>query len=482
VTTLAVRRPRVGPRDKREPGAIARTGWSFEWYYFLFVMVGWCFTPLLRRLIDWHNGFFNPVQITSTIPFLLTIPLALVALRRERLTRIHPALRLFAWIWIATFGYGLTVAVLAGNTSAGLYEAVQYLVPMIAGLWLAGTDVGDTELTRRVYAIVLPLAAVIAVYGIVQFVMPPAWDVLWIEGGSFTSMGDAVPFGLRIFSTLNSTGPAADFFAVCILLALPLCTARHVWVWPVIAVFGAVLLLTLVREAWVGLIVGAAVYLFTSPWRWRVLPFLVVFGILFSSLVSSLPALLGAGQNSDVITARIATLGDVSHDDSALARSGEIQNSLEQGLANPIGRGLGQVGSSSALSANPSSASGNVLDSGYMARLLELGWLGFAGYLFVVLGTFAVMVFGMMRPHRAGGRPEEPARRVQVAVAAAICATLIWGDAAGDAHFGLDGLLFWIAIGLGLHHATRAGSSPSDRGSRTRSPYLARKRAAANGL
>ena len=44
--------------------------WSLEWSYFVLVMLAWCFTPLLRRLIDWHNGFFNPVQITRAwIPF-----------------------------------------------------------------------------------------------------------------------------------------------------------------------------------------------------------------------------------------------------------------------------------------------------------------------------------------------------------------------------------------------------------------------------
>jgi hypothetical protein len=158
-----------------------------------------------------------------------------------------------------------------------------------------------------------------------------------------------------------------------------------------------------------------------------------------------LPAFLGAGQNSDVITSRISTLGDVSHDDSALARSGEIQDSIQAGLANPLGGGLGNVGSSSALSANPSSASGNNLDSGYLARLLELGWLGFAGYLFVVIGSAVAIAAGM-------ARSEQPEWK---AVAVAICAALIWSDAAGDVHLGLAGLFFWIAVGFGMHGLSR---------------------------
>jgi len=112
-------------------------GWSLEWSYFALVMAAWCFTPLLRRLIDWHNGFFNPVQIASTIPFLATLPLALVALRPERLARIPSALKVLACVWVATFAYGLMLAVLFGNLAAGVYETIQYLVPMLAGLWLA---------------------------------------------------------------------------------------------------------------------------------------------------------------------------------------------------------------------------------------------------------------------------------------------------------------------------------------------------------
>jgi len=437
-------------------------GWSLEWSYFALVMAAWCFTPLLRRLIDWHNGFFNPVQIASTIPFLATLPLALVALRPERLARIPSALKVLACVWVATFAYGLMLAVLFGNLAAGVYETIQYLVPMLAGLWLAGSDLDDARLMRRLSWVVLPLAAVVAAYGIVQFVQPAPWDALWINGGNFTSMGEAVPFGLRIFSTLNSTGPAADFFGMCIIFSLPFLRLRSVWVWPLITALGSALLLTLVREAWVGLLAGAAAYLVWSPQRVRALPFFVLGAIALSLLVSTLPAFLGAGQNSDVITSRISSLGDVSHDESALARTSEIQDSIQAGLANPAGVGLGQIGSSSALSANPSSASGNNLDSGYMARLLELGWLGFAGYLFVVIGSAFAIARGIARSEQ----------RQWKAVAIAICAALMWSDAAGDSHLGLDGLWFWMAVGFGMHGLSRARQPSRHRLLRTRPAKL----------
>jgi hypothetical protein len=268
-------------------------------------------------------------------------------------------------------------------------------------------------------------------------------------------MGEPVPFGLRIFSTLNAAGPAADFFAIIILFALPHCRLRNLWSWPLMTLAGGALLITLVRASWIALIVGAVVYLLGSPRRFRTLPFLVAYVSLLVFLMGSLPALLGAGQDSDVITARIATLGDVSHDNSALARSMEISESIQQGLANPLGEGLGQIGASSALSSNPSTASGNVLDSGYLARFLELGWLGFAGYAFVVFGSFGVLVVRLLRG--GAGRKLSGETLVIVSTAAAMCVALLWLDAAGDSHLGLDGLLFWIALGIGLRRPSGEG-------------------------
>ena len=71
------RRTREAP-PANEP---APQPWSLEWTYFSFVVAAWCFTPLLRRLLDYRQGAFNPIQITSLIPFALMIPFALVCFR-----------------------------------------------------------------------------------------------------------------------------------------------------------------------------------------------------------------------------------------------------------------------------------------------------------------------------------------------------------------------------------------------------------------
>jgi hypothetical protein len=245
-----------------------------------------------------------------------------------------------------------------------------------------------------------------------------------------------------------------------IMLSLPAIALKRVWIWPMLSLLGAALLLTLVRSSWIGLVLGVVVYLALSPRRFRAFPFLLVYATLLAFFIASLPAFLGAGGNGDMLTSRIATLGDVDHDSSALARSTEISDAFAQGLENPIGVGLGTIGASSALSANPTSPSGNNLDSGYMARFLELGWLGCAGYLVVVIGGLGVLIASAFRRNRGRAKPTDLV--VLIATAAAMCTALAWGDAAGDSHLGLDGLLFWMAMGIGFRNPWPAEAPLAD--------------------
>ena len=85
----------------------------------------------------------------------MTLPLALYCFRPERFARLTPAFKWFAAIWFAAFMYGLVVAVFVGNTNAALYEATQYIVPMLIGIWLAGDEIENPRLMGRLSVIML---------------------------------------------------------------------------------------------------------------------------------------------------------------------------------------------------------------------------------------------------------------------------------------------------------------------------------------
>jgi putative inorganic carbon (HCO3(-)) transporter len=429
------------------PAVVATVGWTREWKLFAVIVVAWSFTPLIRRLLDFRAGAFNPVSIASLIPFLLLMPLALYCLKKERMRRMHPAMRTLFYVWCATFAYGFIVSAFSGNFGAATFEMLQYLVPALAGIWIAGLDLDIGIVMKRLALIILPCAGLVAVYGVAQWVQPLPWDVLWVEGSHFTGADAPVPFGMRVFSTLNSPGTAADFLALTLVFAMPSLRLRTAWSLPLLAAVSGALLLTLVREAWIAALLGAVVYLALSPRRFVTVPALAIFVVVVIGLISMLPAMMGSGANSDVLTSRINTFGDVGHDASALARQNEISDAFTQGLNNPIGAGLGNIGAAARLASSAESDLGNVLDSGYLSRFVELGWLGCAGYLVVVIGGPLALLYGLLR------RSADPAMtkdaKVAVATGIAMAFALAWGDAANDAHLGLEGFLFWVGMGVG---------------------------------
>jgi hypothetical protein len=418
--------------------------WSLEWIYFALVVVAWCVTPLVRRLIDYHQGAFNPIQVTSLIPFVMMIPFALVCFRPERLARLSPLFRFALYAWAIAFLYALAVGAVVGVFSASAFEFVEYLFPVLAGIWLAGQELSVTQSLRRLVWIFVPCAAAVAIYGLFQWMQPPPWDVMWVQGSDFQSVGDPSPFVMRLFSTLNAPEPAADFFALMIVLVLPLLRLRTLWVWPLLSVLGAALLLSMIREAWVAVTLGSIAYLVMSPRRLAVLPSLAVYVVLLVFLVTALPSLMGSAASSDIISSRLSTLTDIDHDTSALERQQEIADSFQKGFENPAGTGLGTVGAAAKLS-DPNDMLGNALDSGYLARFIEMGWAGALAYLAVVLGVPIAMGYALFRP----GSSATLEVKVAGATALALCATLAWSDAANDAHLGLDGFFFWLALGLG---------------------------------
>ena len=416
------------------------------WTYFTVVMALWCYTPFLRRLVDWRVGSYNTVQVLSVLPLAALIPFFVVVMRRERLARIPAAFKLFAAVWLAAMAYGLLIGAATSSVGAALFECAQYSLPVFAGAWLV-SEPGDRDVVAsRAATIAIVLGIPFAGYAIYQWISPPPWDVFWVLSADLASVGQPYPMALRVFSTLNAPGPCADFLMVVILLCVARTSIRSLW-WTglAVALSGAAILMTLVRSSWVAVVVGIAAFLLASPRRLRALPFVAAFGLLVVALIPALPQLLGSQYTGSAIAERLGTFGDVEHDDSALTRKSEIADTVNVAMDNPQGLGLGAVGVASKLAAE----SGGLviaIDSGYAARFLELGYAGFIAYCFVTFGSLAYLVWATFSP------TTQP-RGIGIALGVSICAALVWMDAAVDSHASLDGVMFWIALGAGCREA-----------------------------
>jgi hypothetical protein len=394
-------------------------------YYFDFVLWCWFLSPFLRRVMDYQAGWMDPSFILLT-PYLVTMVAPLVGARRitEKSLR-QSALFLLALLAIAC---GVVLGFFQGSPDKMATPLMDWTVPVFFAWWLNSTTNEDRKnilfsVERTFFAGVL----VMGIYGVVQYVTAPAWDTNWLvqlsANADVNSMGTLAPFGLRVFSTLNSSGVLALVLA-CGLLILVQSQRKLA---PVAAIFGAVsLLLTLGRSAWLSLAVGLIMLLLLMPrmvLRAAVIPGLAVF--LAFSAASLSPA-------RDLIGDRFSSFKGLKYDESAGDR---LTGALQAGqllVTQPEGFGLGVP-----LDLIASDGSFSLNDNGFANGFLALGVL--PGLLY--FGCLAVLLVQSCRSLRL----KPPGVRV-VAVTAVAIATQLPLD---TAYLGPTGVLLWMFSTLG---------------------------------
>src|SRR5262249_404417 len=135
------------------------------------------------------------------------------------------------------------------------------------------------------------ISVLVAVYGLVQYMTVPPWDAFWMRHVEMNSIGLPLPLEIRVFSTLNSPGPTAQFFAFCVVAMLFVRKWRGMFKWPGVVIVTLCLLTTLVRSAWLILIVMMLVFVLTSAstMKWRLLLQLVAVAAVLYLAVPHLP-------------------------------------------------------------------------------------------------------------------------------------------------------------------------------------------------
>ena len=415
--------------------------------YLIVVLALWVFMPELRRLIDWRVGF-QAINVLSVVPLAALIPLAVGALRRW--SAVPAAMRIVAWLWLGAFAYGLVVAVTSGSAPAGAYTFAQFTLPLAAGLW-ASTIADPQNAYRRFAVAAVAFGAVSSLYAIVEYVALPPWDAYWMQNADIGSMGQPLPYQVRVFGTLNAPGPFADFAMIALLLAAgagmrPLRATLNV------AVIVAAFALSSVRSAWVACVLGLATYVALSPRPLRTIAALGAVAAVAGAVVVSLPAIVGDAHVNDALAQRASTLQDVGADESANDRERQIRDAWSDVQARPLGSGLGTVGTATKLSTATQTAT--TLDSGYLSRLVEMGFPGFAGYVAAIAVALGVTL-------RTLFSARDPRTRTLAATSAAIQVALIGMDFSGEGHPGVLGMAAWTLAGLAAAaHGRREAEAP----------------------
>jgi len=424
-----------------------------EKVYLWVIVAAWVFVPELRRIVDWLSGA-GSLAVINLIPMVLMLPVFWLALKKRK---YGLEMNIVLMAWGIAFSYGLFVALASGGLFGAFYDLATFCVPLLAGLWVINASLNRRELFATLTTASLSFGTIVSLYGLYQFAAPPAWDVLWVHNSGLISVGTPEPFQLRIFSTLNSPATLGAFLVFTILSSLHRVTAKRIWLLIPLVLCTLALGLSLVRAAYLALALGVVVYSICSTQRRQLIALGSVLAALVVIAALSLPILFG-GQTAgtDRLTSRVSSFNNLQRDPSAVSREEQTATALHEAVSEPLGQGLGTVGTSARLT----NASGEtaVLDNGYISRWLELGIVGFPAYLFAVISALFFTVRRWLRARQSRGAHEDELNLMATAIAVQVA--LIGTEIAGDAHNELGGVYFWFMVGLALKGAAMAVTAP----------------------
>jgi hypothetical protein len=408
-------------------------------WYFAFAIALFVFCPELRRIADFYTSA-HKLSPFSVLPTASLCAAALFTLSQWKY--LGTTFRVISAIWLAAFAVALAIGAVSTSPIAAGFDLLEFCSPIVFGIILAATHEDLVVLYRRVAGTMLVLSLISGTYAIYQYIAPPAWDVFWVLNSGLVSTGLPEPFGLRVFGTLNSYAAFAHFTALSLILNLPRLGRKN---WRTVVAYVPcmiALLLTSDRTAWIAFALGLVVYSAVSPKRVVVYKSLGLTVVVCAAVSTAL--LFSFKGTDDVVSLfqqRFASLTDIGEDASFNDRQRQTAHALHLGLSEPLGQGLGSIGSAAIAGASGSTMT---LDNGYLSRLVELGVLGFVAYLV----TLAIALLTAWSAFRKSVTVEATASSLPsiLATSLALQVMLIWIDFSTDSHTGLLGVFFWYSI------------------------------------
>ncbi|NML33903.1 O-antigen ligase family protein [Paraburkholderia antibiotica] len=390
------------------------------WLFFL--------SPEVRRLADFVDGAFNaqsPIMIAPLAAVSLTGLTLLKHMSKLGQRRAAP----LVLIVIALF-YAFVVGAAQVGPFGATFTLINWLYPVLVSFYLIVTWRHYPDYHRVLLKTFIYGGLLMSVYGLVEFVSPMPWDAFWLMSSKMQSEGHAVPFGMRVSSTMNSCGP----FAVTLMSILLTSLAARGRMRIVLGCIGVpVLLLTSVRSAWGGFAV-ALIYSFAMlDGRNRLRMLAAVFG-----LALMVAPLMMVDQVATPVLARFDSMQNLGQDDSYQVRSEFYKTFFASALTNIAGQGLGTTGVGTKLSDNSAVQTMTDFDSGLMEVPYVMGWPGTLLYVSGVL----MLLWRAFRASRQ--RPGDLFANAGVGVALGIVSQMVFVNTLTA----VAGMLFFIGATL----------------------------------
>lgn len=393
---------------------------GFTWWLFFL-------TPELRRLIDYQSEW-TPVSPVMLAPFLVAALTCVTTVRRFPVFRFKIY---FGFVpLLVALGYGALIGAANTSPAAAGFALLSWAIPVCVASHLA-SNWRDYEHYRSVMLKTFSWGTLaMGTYGLVQYFVMPEWDAFWMIHVEMASQGMPYPTEVRVFSTMNSSGPFA------IVLAVGLITfiaggglARFV----AVPVGYSSFFLSLVRSAWIGWALGLAFVLINLRGKAR------AWSLLSAATASALvvPIILW-GPFAETVNKRFETLYQIEDDSSYQDRMSFYQGFLSQAITNVVGEGIGSTGVATKLDNNGQMGRYGNFDSGVMQLPFVLGWFG----VFAYVSGLSLLLAQVFR--RGGGR--DTFTVVAKAVIVMIGSELVFVNTL----VGPEGMAFWTFLGLAL--------------------------------
>ena len=301
---------------------------------------------------------------------------------------------------------------------------LNWLCPLLFGLHLYRNWPRYEEYRGAIARSFLWGALVLGIYGIYQYFQPPVWDRLWLEGVKLAmtggSFGEPEALQIRVWSTMNAPGPFANTMMVALLFLFAIRSPIKL---PAAIAGYTSLLLSAVRTAWLSWVVGLIWILKHSNPR-----MMVRFVLSAALLVVCVMPLLSDPRMANVIGDRVKTFTDLQGDESFADRKEMYRVLVSDAVDNPFGHGL----------RNLEIAHGMAVDSGILAVIFSLGWLGSMLFAAGIVSLFLKKTTWFA----SGDELPEVGKAIMIAILAQVVG--------GNIFVNVTGAMFWMLSGICL--------------------------------
>jgi hypothetical protein len=373
----------------------------------------WFLSPLVRRLADYRGaGFTNPSPILLA-PYLVTF-VALMTLCKGLPTATRNGGFPFV-LSISGIIYGFLLSLIQKSTQDAVIGLLDWLTPVLFGFHLFMQWQQYPEYRKNLERVFVWAILVMGIYGVYQYLHPPAWDTFWLDNAPINSAGNVKTTGVRVWSTLNSGEPFAAFMSCGLLLLL---ISQSPLLIPASIAGYLSFLLSTVRSAWIAWAVGLLAILNSGKvkFQMRLLLIVLILGGLIIPLATTEPF-------SDVISDRFSTFSNLGSDRSVTIRRAAFEDLIDQALLTFIGNGIG----------------GRGYDSALLGILLNYGWIG----IFPYIGGIILLVFRLFKAR-------EEKQDYFIGTARGIVLSCLVRLPVNGVLTEMSGMVLWGFIGMGI--------------------------------